>query len=107
MKTTREKIEVMDWFDNGGEVQCIFLENRRDIWEYTANPSWDWVKFDYRIKPAEKKKVKLYKYAYRGTVFTDECKGFHKNEKDCRSWNKRISHDLIRLDYTMIEVEED
>ena len=52
MKTTKEMIEVMQAFERGEKIQ-IFIKGK---WEYNCSPLWDWVHFDYRIKPEPKKK---------------------------------------------------
>ena len=49
-KTTKEKIEIMQAYERGEQIQ---------IYNYTFNewqdageaPLWDWITFDYRIKP--------------------------------------------------------
>lgn len=48
MKTTKEMIEIMEWFDNGGEVE--YRHRDWDTWSKTINPIWDWYEYDYRIK---------------------------------------------------------
>jgi len=49
MKTTKEKIAVMQAFEDTGSVRM----NERGYpgWEITKIPAWDWVHFDYDIKP--------------------------------------------------------
>ena len=48
MKTTKEMIEVMQAYDRGEQVQLLNIDGN---WEYKDNPSWNWTKFDYRVKP--------------------------------------------------------
>ena len=48
MKTIKEMIEVMKWFENGGEVECV--EKGHNIWVTVKNPLWDWCDSEYRIK---------------------------------------------------------
>ena len=47
--TTKEMIEVMQAYDRGEQIE------RRDRcgnnWFLSPVPSWDWVQYDYRIKP--------------------------------------------------------
>ena len=57
-KTLKEKIEVMEWFDNGGEVE--FKVNNPYNFEWRAStPNWNWDAFEYRIK---KQKVMIEKW---------------------------------------------
>lgn len=53
MKTTKEMIEVMEWFDKGGDIE--FTIRKRDNWNIVKTPVWNWNEYDYRIK--EKKKT--------------------------------------------------
>ena len=48
MKTTKEKIEIMKHFVNGGEVESA--KNGFDIWKKAEYPAWDWLHYDYRKK---------------------------------------------------------
>lgn len=47
-KTTKEMIEIMEWFDKGGEVECV--EKGYDDWDRVTRPLWNWDDFEYRIK---------------------------------------------------------
>ena len=47
--TLKEKIEVMQAFERGEEVQVD--KGYYGCWALTKEPSWDWAKSDYRIKP--------------------------------------------------------
>lgn len=47
-KTIKEMIEVMDWFDKGGGVERVV--RGYDDWEVVTHPSWDWNRYDYRVK---------------------------------------------------------
>lgn len=50
MKTTQEKIEVMQAFLQGKQIEIS--QNGQDNWEKyrTKEPIWDWHKFDYKIE---------------------------------------------------------
>ena len=48
MKTTKEKIEVMQAYDRGEKIE--FMDCRRE-WKDVYEPIWDWVHCDYRVKP--------------------------------------------------------
>ena len=45
----KQKIEVMQHFEGGGEIQYGLLTN--GDWFDTVCPLWDWHHADYRIKP--------------------------------------------------------
>ena len=47
-KTIKEMIEIMQWFEDGGAVECA--NKGYDDWEIVTKPLWDWNDFDYRIK---------------------------------------------------------
>ena len=47
MKTTAEKIEVMQAFERGEEIQV----ECGNSWARVSDPKWNWDAFDYRIKP--------------------------------------------------------
>jgi hypothetical protein len=50
VKTTAEKIAVMQAFEDGKEIQ--FRNNSRpDSWIDCPNPAWNWEMTDYRVKP--------------------------------------------------------
>lgn len=48
MKTTKEMIEVMEWFEGGGAIECA--NNGDTDWEVVTKPLWNWNNFEYRIK---------------------------------------------------------
>ena len=48
MKTIKEMIEVMEWFEGGGDVECSYKEC--NDWGRASNPLWNWYDYDYRIK---------------------------------------------------------
>ena len=53
MCTTKEKIEVMQAYLDGKQIQ-----HRTSIhskWENVSEPSWHWYENEYRIKPLEPK----------------------------------------------------
>ena len=49
MKTTVEKIAVMQAYVDGKEIEC--RSDDCPAWDKTASPLWNWYKTDYRIKP--------------------------------------------------------
>lgn len=48
MKTTREKIEIMEAYERGEKIQSY--DPYTDEWYDTEIPGWDWTNFDYRVK---------------------------------------------------------
>ena len=51
MKTTKEKIEVMQAYDRGEQVQLLNIDGN---WEDKDNPAWNLAKCDYRVTPKTK-----------------------------------------------------
>jgi hypothetical protein len=49
MKTTAEKIAIMQAFERGEDVE--FCDHAETLWYETREPVWDWSHADYRIKP--------------------------------------------------------
>ncbi len=53
--TTREKIEVMQAYTRGEEIERRSANCEEDEWAFAGLPVWNWEKFKYRIKPKEPK----------------------------------------------------
>ena len=60
-----EKIKVMQYYDNGGEVESE--EKGSDCWGTVNTPCWDWYEFNYRIKE-QKQKVTIEKWLMQSTI---------------------------------------
>ena len=58
--TLREKIEVMQAFERGEEIECNSLYNPK--WTSTTSPAWNWNDFCYRVKPRPKQTVTIEKW---------------------------------------------
>ena len=58
--TLREKIEVMEAFERGEEIECNSLWNPK--WTSTTSPSWNWSDVCYRIVPKPKQVVLIEKW---------------------------------------------
>ena len=58
--TLREKIEVMQAFERGEEIEVSYV--KQDKWTDIANPDWSWVAYNYRIKPKPKQVVVIEKW---------------------------------------------
>ncbi len=50
MKTTKEKIAVMQAHEDGKEIRMALLADL-DHWTASFNPTWDWPKIDYEVEP--------------------------------------------------------
>ena len=48
MKTTLEKIAIMQAFEDGKSIKCSY---GNVSWSYVSNPQWNWEQADYRVKP--------------------------------------------------------
>lgn len=57
IKTTKEKIEVMQAFIDGKEIE-FKQDSHNEIWRQTITPTWHFCDYKYRIKPSDKKNVK-------------------------------------------------
>ena len=64
MKTTKEMIAVMQAYEDGETIQRQVSGG--GIWTTVSSDStvWDWRYFDYRVKPAEPKKVMMQMFRY-------------------------------------------
>ena len=58
--TLREKIQVMQAFERGEEIEASFLEY--GILEDETDPNWSWTYYEYRIKPKPKQVVVIEKW---------------------------------------------
>ena len=61
--TLREKIEVMESFERGEEIECTTTWYDTN-WHYVKEPKWDWREVDYRVKPKPKQTVTIEKWLY-------------------------------------------
>lgn len=58
MSTTAYKITVMKAFEDGATIERMKRQPAGGF-EYDLNPAWNWEDSHYRIKPPERKTVKL------------------------------------------------
>lgn len=49
MKTTKEKIEVMIHYLNGGKIEVCFPGGPFRPWDTPKEPRWQWEECDYRV----------------------------------------------------------
>ena len=58
--TLREKIEVMEAFERGEEIEYSLINN--NDWRSICDPVWNWDLYEYRIKPKPKQTVTIEKW---------------------------------------------
>ena len=58
--TLREKIEVMQAFERGEEIEVSYINIEK--WSDISTPDWAWSAYDYRIKPKPKQVVVIEKW---------------------------------------------
>ena len=56
----REKIEVMQAFERGEEVE--HRDRLNNMWFDSNFPIWNWKEFEYRIKPKSKQTITIEKW---------------------------------------------
>lgn len=49
MKTTKEKIEVMQAFERGEKIEVRGIMSEWEVFSKNASPVWDWRGNDYRV----------------------------------------------------------
>lgn len=77
MKTTKEKIEVMQAYADGEEIEARSIEYNTE-WLPDSYPSWNWKDKDFRIKENTESRVGNY---IGGTDSSTQNKGFLKITK--------------------------
>ena len=94
--TLREKIEVMQAFERGEEIEYSWT-NWGTRWEIVKSPSWDWTSYLYRIKPKPKQTEILYEWlicnelnawSISDRLRTEEEASTTFKEYDYKSWQK-------------------
>lgn len=53
IKQTKEQIEVMQAFIDGKEIELKERFKKNDKYKKANTPNWDFLNFEYRIKPSE------------------------------------------------------
>ena len=94
IKEIRNAAKVMEAYANGKKIQCNYNCQDNEGWVDTDNPSFNWDKYAYRIKPEPK---------YRPFKTQEEC------------WNEMLKHQPFGWIYSknrscyycIISVEED
>lgn len=75
-KLTERMIHVMQAFTEGKEIECRFKDCNE--WIDDTTPVWDWVEFDYRVKPGKKFRP----YNDTEEMLDDFCKRFPVKRTD-------------------------
>lgn len=55
-------IAVMQAAKEGKAIQRRHLHDTDECWRDSPDPSWNWVQFDYRVKPEEPSRIWLNRY---------------------------------------------
>ena len=58
--TLREKIQTMEAFERGEEIEVSYVKQEK--WTDIYNPDWSWGAYNYRIKPKPKQVVVIEKW---------------------------------------------
>ena len=67
---TKKCIEVMQYFEDGGEVQILVYDyGGRQEWEDCSNPDWNWDYHTYRKKPQSMKVTEEEKKIINRTIY--------------------------------------
>ncbi len=97
--TIEKKIEIMQHFADGGEVE---METERNIWISAKHPTWNWLENTYRIKPEPKRET----VTLHGEESYSGFWGFDSGSEDPSEY--RITFDLVdgEPDCASINMEE-
>lgn len=82
-KTIKEMIEVMEWFEGGGEVEYRDIDY--PFWNSVTHPSWDWSRYEYRVKEI-KQKVMIEKWLLEDTSINTKGIKVVIETSDINSW---------------------
>jgi len=101
MKTTKEKIEIMQVYENGADIEFRKKSKVDNQWITLYSYSsvvWDWLGTDYRTKPEPKKRLMTIKELWGKTLVS---------RNGCLvTVNKVDSHNQINMLDSWITVEE-
>lgn len=100
--TTKEIIELANAFDNGKELEYFCHSIKQWLPYCPTFPSFNFNHYTYRIKPKEKKRVKLYQFLCENNGnFFYSSQVFPSLQEAKKLYNNAIK----QLDHTMVEVE--
>lgn len=78
MKDLRSKIEVMEAFEKGHEIEFISKPECKGLpttWEECLNPFWAWEYFNYRVKSKKSKEELFFEQVKGKKIFWTDCLG--------------------------------
>jgi len=71
MKTTKEKIEIMQVYENGADIEFRKKSKDNKPWSTlhaNSHVTWDWYRLEYRIRPEPKKRLMTIKELWEKTL---------------------------------------
>jgi hypothetical protein len=101
MKTTAEKIAVMQAFINKNEIEQKALDGpeKIQVWVNTKAPSWNWDFFDYRVAPPKPRKFNRWFLVHSSGALTSN----YATEEEAKNIN---SHLIPRREVVCFEMTE-
>ena len=82
--TLREKIETMEAFERGEEIEFDYCSG--NSWNIDIKPEWDFSTYDYRIKPKPKQVVVIEKWLLKHKTKEDQYTIEEGNAKEMETW---------------------
>lgn len=98
MKTTAEKIAVMQAHEDGKDIEWKLYVDER--WDPAPEPCWNWLEYDYRVK-REPQKAWLLRDPKNGELHPDYV-FYSPNEADKELYERK---QLYRGDFNLEVVE--
>lgn len=96
MKTTEEKIKVMQHFLNGGEVMYTNSDGETITIDFPA-PLWDWSRFDYNIVVPKAQTIIIEKWLCSTTDEFDNIEYWTCESSNIDSYIKHIDYEKVTL----------
>ena len=90
MMTLKEKIAVMQAFEDGKLVQATPNDSFSE-WHDSQFPAWDWFRYDYRVKP------KRLEYWGIISLATDECPRVFRTLQEAKENVLEYDSDYINI----------
>lgn len=100
MKTTREKIEVMQAYEKGEQIQ-IYCSDTNEWEDVESTLLWDWVNFDYRIKSKNSDKLIKFKFKDGDILFATSLNSWiliYKENEDKKKIYKYVAVPVCTFD---------
>jgi len=92
---SQDALSIMKAFAGGADIECSIIDE--DKWTLTANPTWAWTTFKYRVKP--KPQYRPYKdmFEFIDVVSKTQHKILKKKDYDVRYTIKAIEMTRVVL----------